>query len=152
MGFQLLAVIVGVNLQREIVTILMVVVVYFALPVSTRIRAHVRVDFITNLFPEAIRNFILALTAWACIFITVNITIRTWQNAATIIRTKNVTPILKLSPAPFYYMISILCVLLTLEFFADGYKYAKAGVLAIRRRKHPELEDGRDETKGADEP
>ena len=123
----------------EIVTILMVMVVYFAMCKSTRIRAHVRVDFVTNLMPEALRNFVLALTAWACIFITVNIAIRTWGNAGALIRSGNRTDMLKISLAPFYYVVSVMSVLLSFEFLADGIKYCASGVEAIRRKKHPEL-------------
>lgn len=134
----------------EVVTILMVMVVYFAMCKSTRIRAHVRVDFVTNLMPEALRNFVLALTAWACIFVTVNISLQTWQNAAALIRAKNTTQILKLSLAPFYYIISVMSWLLTLEFFADGFKYCLSGIEAIRRKRHPELADA-NQAEGGDD-
>ena len=107
----------------ELVQFLMVFVVYFALSFSTRIRAHVRVDAFTNLMPESIRDVILGLVTLACIFVTINISIRTFQYAGVVISSNTRSPILKLSYAPFYYMISVLSVLLSLEFLADGLKY-----------------------------
>lgn len=122
----------------ELVQLAMVIVVYFALAYSTRIRAHVRVDFVTNLFPEYIRDVILALVTWACIFVTVNITIRTFAYADKVITTGITSQILGISYAPFYYAISVMNILLSFEFLADGIKYILEAVEAFRNRHNKE--------------
>ena len=114
----------------------MVFVVYFSLPYSTRIRAHVRVDALTSIMGERIRFIVLGIVTIACVFVSVNISIQTFKNAGTIIASGTVSPILKVGYAPFYYVISIMNILLSMEFIADGIKYFKqaAGV-------SPEKED-----------
>ena len=118
----------------ELVQFLMVLVVYFALSYSTRLRAHVRVDFITNMMPEYIRYVVLGAVTIACIFVTVNITLRTFDYAGTVIASNTRSPILKVSYAPFYYIISILNVLLSFEFLADGLKYFGQAAAAFHNR------------------
>ena len=121
---------------QEIVQFAMVFVVYFSLPYSTRIRAHVRVDALTSIMGERIRFIVLGIVTIACVFVSVNISIQTFKNAGTIIASGTVSPILKVGYAPFYYVISIMNILLSMEFIADGIKYFKqaAGV-------SPEKED-----------
>lgn len=113
----------------------MVFVVYCALAYSTRIRAHVRVDFLTNMMPEWLRNIVLGIVTWLCIFISANIAIRTFNYGFTAKASNLATTVLKIPYYPFYFVISIMCVLLSLEFFADGMKYVSAGVTAFRKRK-----------------
>ena len=116
----------------ELVQFAMVLVVYFALSYSTRLRAHVRVDFITNMFPLVLRNIVLGIVTLACIFVTVNISIRTFNYAGTVIASNIRSPMLKWSYAPFYYIISVLNVLLSLEFLADCVKYFGEAVAAAK--------------------
>lgn len=118
----------------ELVQFSMVLVVYFALSYSTRLRAHVRVDFITNMMPKYIRFVVLGVVTLACIFVTANISLRTFAYAATVISSNTRSPILKLSYAPFYYLISILNILLSLEFLADGLKYFAEASSAFKNR------------------
>lgn len=123
----------------ELVQFLMVFVVYFALSYSTRLRAHVRVDAFTNLMPDYIRFAVLGVVTLACIFVSANITVRTFSYAATIISSNTRSPILKISYAPFYYIISALCVLLSLEFLADAMKYFGESVTALKARQSKAL-------------
>lgn len=118
----------------ELVQFLMVLVVYFALSYSTRLRAHVRVDFITNMMPEYIRFVVLGVVTLACIFVTANISLRTFAYAGAVISSNTRSPILKLSYAPFYYLISVLNILLSLEFLADGLKYFGEAAAAFKKR------------------
>lgn len=123
----------------ELVQFLMVLVVYFALSYSTRIRAHVRVDFVTNMMPEYIRLIVLGIVTLACIFVSVNISIRTFAYAGTVIASNTRSPILKISYAPFYYAISVLNILLSFEFLADGLKYFGEAARAFKNR-HKKVE------------
>ena len=118
----------------ELVQLMMVFVVYFALSYSTRLRAHVRVDFITNMLPEFIRYAVLGLVTWLCIFVTVNISIRTFGYAGIAAQSRLRTDVLKIPYQPFYYIISVMNILLSLEFFADGLKYFGQSVDAFKNR------------------
>ena len=120
--------------SQELCQMAMVFVVYFALSYSTRIRAHVRVDVVTNLLPEWLRNIVLGVMTWACIFISANISIRTFRYGFTALNTNLSTTVLGIPHYPFYFIISVMCVLLSLEFFADGVKYIAAGVNILRGR------------------
>ncbi len=128
--------------SQEIVQLMMVFVVYFALCQSTRIRAHVRVDFFTNMMPAYIRNAVLGIVTLLCIFVTANITIRTFGYAGQVWASKTSSPILKINYAPFYYIISVMNVLLSLEFLADGLKYFGEAVRAFRTRNEKPQETG----------
>ena len=123
----------------ELIQLMMVFVVYFALAHSTRLRAHVRVDFFTNMLPEFIRYAVLGVVTLLCIFVTVNIAIRTFQYAPQAFR----SDILKLSFKPFYYIISVMNILLSLEFLADGLKYfGQSGAAFKNRHNKPEQKEG----------
>ncbi len=120
--------------QQEIAQILMVFVVYFALAYSTRIRAHVRVDILTNVMPPALRNICLGLVTWLCIFVTVNITIRTGSYGLTLMQRGTTTAILKIPYYPFYIIIAVMSVLISIEFFIDGVKYFVEAYQAITHK------------------
>lgn len=124
--------------SQEVVTLLMVFVVYFALGKSTRIRAHVRVDFFTNLMPPVLRNIVLGIVTLLCIFVTINISIRTFGYAGQVLAQKTSSPILKINYAPFYYIISVMNVLISLEFLADGVKYFIEAADAFRNKGQTE--------------
>ena len=115
----------------ELVTLMMVFVVYFGLSYSTRLRAHIRVDSVTNLFPEYIRYAVLGIVTLLCIFVSVNISIRTFNYAPMTHKTE----VLAIPLAPFYYMISVLNVLLSFEFLADGIKWLAQAVAAFKTRR-----------------
>lgn len=114
----------------ELVQLAMVFVVYFALSYSTRLRAHVRVDFITNMFPEYIRDVVLGIVTLMCIFVTVNISIRTFRYAPM----SHASEVLKIPYNIFYYVISAMNILLSLEFLADGLKYFGEAAQAFKNR------------------
>jgi TRAP-type C4-dicarboxylate transport system permease small subunit len=131
--------------SQEVVQLMMVFVVYFALCQSTRIRAHVRVDFFTNMMPAYIRNVVLGIVTLLCIFVTANISIRTFSYAGQVWASRTSSPILKINYAPFYYIISVMNVLLSLEFLADGLKYFGEAAEAFRNRKNPPAPTDREE-------
>ena len=120
----------------ELVQLLMVFVVYFALSYSTRLRAHVRVDFITNMLPEYIRYAMLGIVTLLCIFVTVNISIRTFNYAPQ----THSSEVLKIPHSIFYYIISVMNILLSLEFLADGLKYFGEAAEAFKNRHNKEVE------------
>lgn len=122
--------------SQEMCQLLMVFVVYFALGKSTRIRAHVQVDFLINMFPKWLKEFVVALMMFACIFVTWNITLRTWGYAGQAQASKISTVILSLPHYPFYYIISVMNVLISLEFLADGVKHVIDGVGYLRDKNY----------------
>ena len=81
----------------------------------------------------------LGVVTLLCIFVTVNIAIRTFQYAPQAFR----SDILKLSFKPFYYIISVMNILLSLEFLADGLKYfGQSGAAFKNRHNKPEQKEG----------
>lgn len=122
--------------SQELCQMLMVFVVYFALGQSTRIRAHVQVDFVTNMFPKWLKEIIIGIMMFACIFVTWNITLRTWAYADLARASKISTVVLNIPHYPFYYIISFMNVLISLEFLADGIKHIIDGVGYLRDRNY----------------
>lgn len=122
--------------SQELCQMLMVFVVYFALGQSTRIRAHVQVDFVTNMFPKWLKEFVIGVMMFACIFVTWNITLQTWGYAGQAQTSKISTVILNLPHYPFYYIISVMNVLISLEFLADGVKHMLDGVGYLRDKNY----------------
>ena len=120
----------------ELVTLMMVFVVYFGLSYSTRLRAHVRVDSVTNLFPEYVRLAVYGIVTLLCIFVSVNISIRTFKYAPMTHKSE----VLSIPLAPFYYMISVLNILLSFEFLADGIKWLAEAAEAYKNR-HNKIEE-----------
>jgi hypothetical protein len=77
--------------------------------------------------------------------VTANISIRTFSYAGQVLASRTSSPILKINYAPFYYIISVMNILLSLEFLADGLKYFGEAVDAFRNRKNPPAPADREE-------
>jgi TRAP-type C4-dicarboxylate transport system permease small subunit len=94
--------------SSEITELAMALLIYTALPLASRSRAHITVDLFDALVPSAVRPVrdiiiqvvsaaVLALIAW-----------RLWTYADQLRGSGDVTEYLKLAQAPFAYAMSVL--------------------------------------------
>ncbi|MDO9360074.1 MAG: TRAP transporter small permease [Polaromonas sp.] len=95
----------------ELTELLMVVVIFAALPLVTLRGEHVVFDSLDHYLPEGVRKVQRALMQLVCAAVLLGLGWLMWQTGGQFLETGETTAQLKILKAPFIYGMSILCVL-----------------------------------------
>ena len=95
----------------ELTELLMVVVIFAALPLVTLRGEHVVFDSLDHYLPAAVRKVQRALMQLVCAAVLLGLGWLMWQTGGQFLETGETTAQLKILKAPFIYGMAILCVL-----------------------------------------
>ena len=122
--------------QQELAELGTVVVVYFGLPFSTRMRGHVRVETIPGNFSVSARSILYGVLDFICFVFLVFVTIKVFQQGGKLALTPgNATLILRIPNFYIYYIASVGAAISAIEFLLDCIRYFIEGVTAHKEHK-----------------
>ncbi len=93
----------------ELTEILMVVVIFAALPLVTLRSEHVVFDSLDNYLPRALTRLQRPLVQLLCAAAMLGLAVLMWQLGTQFVANGETTAQLKISKAPFIYLMAVLC-------------------------------------------
>lgn len=122
--------------QQELAELGTVIVVYFGLPFSTRIRGHIRVETIPSKFSESARDILYGILDLLCCVFMVLVAIKVFQQGMALSATPGyATLILKIPYFYIYFVASVGAALTAIEFLLDTIRYFIEGATAMKAKK-----------------
>lgn len=93
----------------ELTELLMVVVIFASLPLVTLRSEHVVFDSLDNYLPQTLTRLQRPLVQWLCAAAMLGLAVLMWQLGTQFVANGETTAQLKISKAPFIYLMAVLC-------------------------------------------
>ena len=120
----------------ELTELLMVVVIFAALPLVSMRGEHVVFDSMDALLPPLVRKLQIALVHLLCVALLLGLAWLMWKTGSEFAQSGETTAQLKITKAPFIYGMAVLCALTGLVHLGllfhtppDKYKHVEGGSL-----------------------